>query len=157
MFLSAAYAFIYSRKGQSLNIKEAAKNCSDLSYIECSYSQIARIFCHTSAGSYAIEAYQTGEKNLSMIAEKIGVTALGFRFYLRKWHRDLILKRGVLYEGDNNKEILSQSKHCLKSTTKNFVSIIADMKASFRLAVEVAAKYGFHLDVFREYPKRLEP
>ena len=80
------------------------------------------------------------------------------RFYLREWHRDLILeRRGGEADGDEDWIDLNQRKRYSKAVANKYAAAIAKLKAGGHTTSAVASEYGFHPEVFRDYLHKHEP
>ena len=89
------------------------------------------------------------------IAEKLGLNPFAFTSYLQTWHReDVFARRGAEYrEG----AILSQTKQYKKPTAAKYAPAIERLRAENRPTSEIAAEFGLHPEVFRQYLKEHEP
>lgn len=107
----------------------------------------------------ALELYRTTCLTVKDIVQQTGVPYEGFRYYLRTWHRDLMLeRRGVdSTKVDKNKIDLRQSKRYLKSTAGKYQAAIASLKDNKRPVAQVAAEFGLHSETFRMYLHEHEP
>ena len=107
----------------------------------------------------ALELYQHTDMIVKDIAAKTGVPVENFRYYLRTWHRDLMLERrgGDKSSVDRDNIDLSQSKRYLKSAAGKYAAAIACLKESHGPVAAVAAEYGLHPETFRMYLREHEP
>lgn len=107
----------------------------------------------------ALELYRNTNLIVKDIARQTGVSVEGFRYYLRTWHRDLMLERrgGHAAESERDDIDLSQTKRYLKSTSAKYAEAIASLKARNRPVAVVAAEFGLHPETFRMYLKEHEP
>ena len=107
----------------------------------------------------ALELYRNTNLIVKDIVQRTGVPLEGFRYYLRTWHRDLMLeRRGMSAAGKDRDDIdLSITKRYLKSTSAKYADAIDSLKANPRQVAKVAAEFGLHPDTFRMYLKEHEP
>ena len=105
----------------------------------------------------ALELFRTTGMTISEIAEACGVTRTGFAGYLHQWHRgDKLLRRGQEWDGESEPDLLG-TRRCLKSVAVKYAPAIASLKENPRPVAEVAAEFGHHPEVFRDYLKHHEP
>lgn len=91
------------------------------------------------------------------IAKHAGVSSEGFRSYLHKWHKNLVLERlGVAGDVDENID-LRKAKRRLKTVAVKYEGAIESLRQNPRPISKVAVEFGFRPDVFREYLNKHEP
>lgn len=103
----------------------------------------------------AVRLYRNTAMTIKEIAEKQGLNPFSFTSYLQTWHReDVFARRGAEYrEG----AILSQTKQYKKPTAVKYAPAIERLRAENRPTSEIAAEFGLHPEVFRQYLKEHEP
>ena len=103
----------------------------------------------------AVRLYRNTAMTIKEIAEKQGLNPFSFTSYLQTWHReDVFARRGAVYrEG----AILSQTKQYKKPTAAKYAPAIERLRAENRPTSEIAAEFGLHPEVFRQYLKEHEP
>ena len=103
----------------------------------------------------AVRLYRDTAMTIKEIAEKLGLNPFAFTSYLQTWHRvDVFARRGAEYrEG----AILSQTKQYKKPTAAKYAPAIERLRAENRPTSEIAAEFGLHPEVFRQYLKEHEP
>lgn len=103
----------------------------------------------------AVRLYRNTAMTIKEIAEKLGLNPFTFTSYLQTWHReDVFARRGAEYrEG----AILSQTKQYKKPTAVKYAPAIERLRAENRPTSEIAAEFGLHPEVFRQYLKEHEP
>lgn len=103
----------------------------------------------------AVRLYRDTAMTIKEIAEKLGLNPFSFTSYLQTWHReDVFARRGAEYrEG----AILSQTKQYKKPTAAKYAAAIQRLRADNRPTAAVAAEFGLHPEVFRQYLKEHEP
>ena len=108
--------------------------------------------------SEALKLYRETDFDVKEIVRRTGISLSGFRFYLREWHRDLMLeRRGGEAGGDEDWIDLNQSKRYSKAVANKYAAAIAKLKAGGRTTAAIASEYGFHPEVFRDYLHKHEP
>lgn len=103
----------------------------------------------------AVRLYRNTAMTIKEIAEKLGLNPFTFTSYLQTWHReDVFARRGAEYrEGAS----LSQTKQYKKPTAAKYAPAIERLRAENRPTSEIAAEFGLHPEVFRQYLKEHEP
>ena len=103
----------------------------------------------------AVRLYRNTAMTIKEIAEKLGLNPFAYTSYLQTWHReDVFARRGAEYrEG----AILSQTKQYKKPTAAKYAPAIERLRAENRPTSEIAAEFGLHPEVFRQYLKEHEP
>lgn len=105
----------------------------------------------------ALELYRTTGMTIAQIVAVTGVTKSGFAGYLHMWHRgDKLLRRGYRWDGESEPD-LRGTKHYLKSVAVKYAPAIESLRENPRPVSEVAAEFGHHPEVFRDYLKHHEP
>lgn len=107
--------------------------------------------------SEALELFRHTGMTIKEIAAATGVSATGFSGYLHQWHRgDKLIRRGYEWDGESEPD-LQGTKHYLKSSAVKYAPAIESLRRNPRPMAEVAAEFGFHPEVFRDYLKKHEP
>lgn len=103
----------------------------------------------------AVRLYRNTAMTIKEIAEKLELNPFAFTSYLQTWHReDVFARRGAEYrEGAS----LSQTKQYKKPTAAKYAPAIERLRAENRPTSEIAAEFGLHPEVFRQYLKEHEP
>ena len=91
------------------------------------------------------------------IVARTGVPAEGFRFYLHSWHKDLVLERLGVANGEAEIADLRKVRIRVKSVAAKYETAIESLKLHPRPVAQVAAEFGLHPEVFREYLCKHEP
>lgn len=103
----------------------------------------------------AVRLYRDTAMTIKEIAEKLGLNPFSFTSYLQTWHReDVFARRGAEYRDG---AILSQTKQYKKPTAAKYAAAIQRLRADNRPTAAVAAEFGLHPEVFRQYLKEHEP
>lgn len=109
-----------------------------------------RKYCPSQATEekYAVALKMYRETSLTMkeIVKRTGVPAEGFRFYLHKWHKELVAERNSV----------SGSRR-LKATRAKYEHAIESLRDNPRPVSAVATEFGFNPEVFRAYLHKHEP
>ena len=103
----------------------------------------------------AVRLYRDTAMTIKEIARRLGLNPFAFTSYLQTWHReDVFARRGAEYrEGAS----LSQTKQYKKPTAAKYAPAIERLRAENRPTSEIAAEFGLHPEVFRQYLKEHEP
>lgn len=103
----------------------------------------------------AVRLYRDTAMTIQKIARRLGLNPFSFTSYLQTWHReDVFARRGAEYrEGAS----LSQTKQYKKPTAAKYAPAIERLRAEKRPTSEIAAEFGLHPEVFRQYLKEHEP
>ena len=103
----------------------------------------------------AVRMYAQSALTIREIADMTGVNRSSLCSYLRVWCREeTFARRGAEYrEG----AILSQTKQYKKPTAAKYAPAIERLRAENRPTSEIAAEFGLHPEVFRQYLKEHEP
>lgn len=105
----------------------------------------------------ALALYKTTALTMKEIVSRTGVPKEGFRFYLHKWHKELVLERlGVSGDVDGHTDLRSARRR-MKPTAAKYEPAIESLRQRPRPAAKVAAEFGLNADVFREYLRRHNP
>ncbi|WP_287619753.1 hypothetical protein [Parabacteroides sp.] len=108
----------------------------------------------------ALKLYRETSLTVREIVDRTGVPFEGFRCYLRKWHRDLMLVRRGGEPGadcDRCGLDLSGSKRYLKSTAAKYAPAIDSLREHLRPIAHVAAELGLNPESLRQYLHTHEP
>lgn len=103
----------------------------------------------------AVRLYRDTSMTIKEIARRLGLNPFSFTNYLQTWHReDVFARRGAEYrEG----AILSQTKQYKKPTAAKYAPAIERLRHSDLSTSKIAAEFGLHPEVFRQYLKEHEP
>ena len=103
----------------------------------------------------AVRMYAQSALTIREIADMTGVNRSSLCSYLRVWCREeTFARRGAEYrEGAS----LSQTKQYKKTTAAKYAPAIERLRAENRPTSEIAAEFGLHPEVFRQYLKEHEP
>ena len=103
----------------------------------------------------AVRLYRDTSMTIKEIARRLDLNPFSFTNYLQTWYReDVFARRGAEYrEG----AILSQTKQYKKPTAAKYTPAIERLRTEHRPTSEIAAEFGLHPEVFRQYLKEHEP
>ena len=103
----------------------------------------------------AVRLYRDTSMTIKEIARRLDLNPFSFTNYLQTWYReDVFARRGAEYrEGAS----LSQTKQYKKPTAAKYAPAIERLRAEHRPTSEIAAEFGLHPEVFRQYLKEHEP
>lgn len=104
----------------------------------------------------ALALYKDTALTMKKIVEQTGVPEGGFRSYLRLWHKDLVLERSGIDKGEKVTDLRRERKR-MKTVAAKYEKAIESLKTNPRPVSAVAAEYGFHPEVFRDYLHKHEP
>lgn len=105
----------------------------------------------------ALNLYRDTTLTMKEIVRRTGVPAEGFRFYLHKWHRALVLERsGIVADADAELNI-TRSRQRMKTVAAKYAEAIESLRQHPRPVAQVAREYGYHPEVFRGYLRKHEP
>ena len=105
----------------------------------------------------ALVLYRDTALTMKEIVKRTGVPAEGFRFYLHKWHKDLVLERsGISTDVDGNTDLRKARKR-MKTVAAKYEGAIGSLRTNPRPVAEVAAEFGLHPETFRNYLHKHEP
>ena len=132
----------------------ARKQRGDLSGNGRKYAPSARIEQKYAA---ALALYRDTALPLKDIVERTGVPMGGFRFYLHKWHRGLVLERSGIDGPLDEHADLRRVRVRMKTVAAKYAEAIESLRRQPRPVAQVAAEYGYHPEVFRDYLHKHEP
>ena len=99
----------------------------------------------------ALALYKNTSLTMKEIVSQTGVPAEAFRFYVHKWHKDLVCERlGIKEEIDENTD-LRKARKKMKTVAAKYEKAIESLRNNPRPVTKVAEEYGFNADVFRNY------
>lgn len=105
----------------------------------------------------ALKLYGNTALTMKDIVRQTGVPAEGFRAYLHKWHRNLVLERlGISGDVGENADLRGERRR-VKTTAAKYAEAIDSLKRKPRPVAKVAAEFGFNPEVFRAYLRKHEP
>lgn len=104
----------------------------------------------------ALTLYRDTALTMKEIVQRTGVPAGGFRSYLHQWHIDLVLERSGIVREERPKDLRSARKR-MKTVVAKYADAIESLKSNPRPVSKVAAEFGFHPEVFRDYLHKYEP
>lgn len=105
----------------------------------------------------ALALYKGTALTMKEIVRRTGVPKEGFRFYLHKWHKNLVFERlGVSGDVDGHTDLRSVRRR-MKPTAAKYEPAIESLRKCQRPVAKVAAEFGLNADIFREYLRRHEP
>lgn len=103
----------------------------------------------------AVRLYRQTPLTVREIADKLGMNRHTLAGYLQTWCRETAFeRRGAEYSEKAN---ISDTKHYLRSTAAKYAPAIERLRRSDLPTSKVAAEFGLHPDVFRQYLKEHEP
>lgn len=103
----------------------------------------------------ALALYRDTALTMKEIVARTGVSTEGFRSYLHKWHKELVLERmGITEEGETD---LRKAKKRLKTVAGKYEAAIESLRSQPRPIAQVAAEFGFHPETLRDYLHKYEP
>ena len=105
----------------------------------------------------ALALYKDTALTMKEIVERTGVPAAGFRFYLHKWHKDLVLERSGIAGEVGDRVDLRKARRRMKTVAAKYERAIESLRQNPRPIARVATEFGFNPDVFRDYLHRHEP
>ena len=101
----------------------------------------------------AIAMYCETADSVESIVCRAGVSLGGFRYYLRTWHPELMVRRRGFAEGVE----LDQTKRYKKSTAEKYADAIDRLRNSDLPTAKIAAEFGLNPEIFRMYVKEHFP
>lgn len=105
----------------------------------------------------ALALYKNTVLTLKEIADQTGVTTEGFRFYLHKWHKNLVLDHlGITDESQSPKD-LRKARNRTKRTSLKYQDAINSIKQNPRSIAQVANEFNLQPESFRQYLHKYEP
>lgn len=105
----------------------------------------------------ALELYRDTALTMKEIVRRTGVPAEGFRFYLHKWHRALVLERSGIEAAEDAELNIARSRTRMKTVAAKYAEAIESLRQHPRPVARVAVEYGHHPEVFRGYLRKHEP
>lgn len=105
----------------------------------------------------ALELYRNTTLTMKEIVRRTGVPAEGFRSYLHKWHKDLVIERLGIPGNVTGHTDLRKARKRMKAVAAKYEEAIKSLKMTPRPVAEVAAEFGLHSEVFRDYLHKHEP
>ncbi|MDO4161339.1 MAG: hypothetical protein Q4D41_12885 [Prevotellaceae bacterium] len=105
----------------------------------------------------ALELYRDTPMSMKEIALQTGVTSNGLRFYLHKWHIDLVYERAGITDEIGESIDLRKDRKRSKTTKAKYERAIEFLKKTKRTTTEVSTLFGFNPEVFRQYLHKYEP
>ncbi len=105
----------------------------------------------------ALALYKDTALTMKEIVNRTGVSAEGFRFYLHKWHKELVLERSGV-TGDSTEKIDLRKARCrMKTVAVKYEKAIESLRQHPRPVSRVAVEFGFQPETFRNYLHKYEP
>lgn len=105
----------------------------------------------------ALALYKSTAMTMKDIVEQTGVPAQGFRFYVHKWHKPLVLERSGIEANEFDTVNIAKQRTRMKTVAAKYAPAIASLKADPRPVAAVAREYGHNPEVFRQYLHKHEP
>lgn len=105
----------------------------------------------------ALALYKSTDMTMKDIVAKTGVPAQGFRFYLHKWHKELVLERSGIKAGEFDKVNITRERTRMKTVTAKYAEAIESLRRKPRPMTVVAREFGHNPDTFRQYLHKYEP
>ena len=105
----------------------------------------------------ALELYRNTTLTMKEIVRRTGVPAEGFRSYLHKWHKDLVIERLGISSNVSGHTDLRKARKRMKTVAAKYEEAIKSLRMTPRPVAEVAAEFGLHPEVFRDYLHKHEP
>ena len=105
----------------------------------------------------ALALYRDTALTMKEIVRQTGVPAEGFRFYLHKWHKDMVLERSGIVGNLDEPIDLRSARVRMKTVAAKYEKAIESLKQQPRPIAKVAAEFGFNPEVFRDYLHKHEP
>lgn len=105
----------------------------------------------------ALELYRNTTLTMKEIVRRTGVPAEGFRSYLHKWHKDLVIERLGISSNVSGHTDLRKARKRMKTVAAKYEEAIKSLRMTPRPVAEVAAEFGLHPEVFRYYLHKHEP
>ena len=104
----------------------------------------------------ALELYRTTALTQKEIVKRTGVPNEGFRFYLHKWHKELVLERSGII-GEEEPLDLRKARRRMKTVAAKYERAIESLRGCPRPVTQVAKEFGFNPETFRDYLRKHEP
>ena len=105
----------------------------------------------------ALALYRDTALTLKEIVRQTGVSAEGFRSFLHKWHKDLVLERSGITGNVDESADLRSARVRMKTVAAKYEKAIESLKQQPRPIAKVAVEFGFNPEVFRDYLHKHEP
>ena len=105
----------------------------------------------------ALALYRDTALTMKEIVKQTGVPAEGFRFYLHKWHKDMVLERSGIVGNPDEPIDLRSARVRMKTVAAKYEKAIDSLRQQPRPIAKVAAEFGFNPEVFRDYLHKHEP
>ena len=105
----------------------------------------------------ALALYKDTALTMKEIVSRTGVSAEGFRFYLHKWHKELVLERSGITGAISETADLRKARCRMKSVAAKYEKAIESLRQHPRPVTRVAAEFGFQPETFRNYLHKHEP
>lgn len=105
----------------------------------------------------ALALYKDTALTMKEIVRRTGVPAEGFRFYLRKWHKELMAERAGITGPIDAHTNLCRERRRMKTVTVKYAEAIESLKANPRPVAQVAAEFHLQPETFRNYLHKYEP
>ncbi len=105
----------------------------------------------------ALALYRDTTMTEKDIVAQTGVPPQGFRFYLHKWHKELVLERAGI-TGEISEDIDLRKARCrMKTVAHKYAEAIRRLKEELCPLTQIAVEFGFHPEAFRQYIHKYEP
>ena len=104
----------------------------------------------------ALALYRDTTLTMKKIVEQTGVPEGGFRSYLHLWHKDLVLERSGIDKEEKVTDLRRERKR-MKTVAAKYEKAIKSLRTNPRPVSVVAAEFGLHPEVFRDYLHKHEP
>ena len=105
----------------------------------------------------ALAMFRDTALTMKEIVRRTGVPAEGFRFYLHKWHRALVLERSGIVAAEDAELNIARSRQRMKTVAAKYAEAIESLRQHPRPVSYVAREFGHHPEVFRSYLRKHEP
>lgn len=104
----------------------------------------------------ALQLYKETSLTLKEIVRRTGVPAEGFRAYLHKWHKELVVERAGITGPTDEHTNLCRERRRMKTTAAKYQKAIESLKENPRPVAHVAAEFHFNPETFRNYLRKYE-
>lgn len=105
----------------------------------------------------ALALYRDTSMTMKDIIIKTGVPKEGFRYYLHKWHRELVLEHSGITENISDDADLRKERKKMKATAAKYADAIDCLKNNQYSVAKVSHMFGLNAEVFRQYLHKHEP
>lgn len=105
----------------------------------------------------ALNLYIKTSLTIKEIVRQTEVSSEGFRFYLHKWYKKLVLERSCITGKTDDHLDLRKARYCVKTVFVKYREAIESLRQNPRPVAQIATEFGFHPDVFRNYLRKHEP